>query len=71
MAKVAWAQRHLQELEAEIARAPRYLDSIGFTQEFHADTSTIEVTLQGIQKLPVAWSILASSTLGDSPTSIP
>lgn len=60
LAKVAWAQRHLHELEAEIAQAPGYLDSIGFAQEFHADTSTIEVTLQGIQELPVAWSLLAA-----------
>lgn len=58
-AKVANANRHLQELEAKIV-ASRYADTIGFAQQFHADTSTIEITLQGIPELPFAWSLMAA-----------
>jgi len=58
-AKVHRANRHMKELETEIALSG-YADSIGFAQEFHADANTIEVTLQGVPELPVEWALMAA-----------
>ncbi|HTX30084.1 MAG TPA: hypothetical protein VMD09_01800 [Solirubrobacteraceae bacterium] len=58
-AKIANANRHLQELEVQIA-ASGYADAIGFAQQFNPDTSIIEVTLQGVPELPVVWSLMAA-----------
>lgn len=58
-AKVARAERHLEELKADIARSPNYVDFVGFTQKFNADTSTIEITLK-VPELPLVWSLMAA-----------
>ena len=63
LAKVDRANEHLQELEADILRVPFDPDAIHFGQKFDPDTSTIEVTLQGIPDLPVRWGLLAADCL--------
>jgi hypothetical protein len=62
-ARVTHAHRYLDELKSKIAARSDYADGIRFAQEFHADTSSIEVTLKGVPKLPVEWSLLAADSL--------
>ncbi len=60
LAKLGWAKLKLQELEAEVAKAAPYTYALRFEQDFHADTSTIEVTLQGVPQTRTEWSLLAA-----------
>jgi hypothetical protein len=67
---VAWARRHLQELEAEIGATPDYTAAIFFAQEFDPESSTIEVTLQGVPSIPDHWALLAADYLQNIRTSL-
>ncbi len=62
-AKIGHADKHLNELEAEIASTPYDADAIRFRQKFHPDTSTIEITLENVPELPVQWGLIAADVL--------
>jgi len=63
--KLRRARKHLNELETEIGVAPLDAYAIRFEQEFKPDTSTIEVTLQGLPKFPVRWGLIAADALNN------
>jgi len=63
LAKIARANQQLDALEAEIAAAPDYSDSITFEQKFDPDASAIEITLQGVPKLPLELGLLAAEPM--------
>lgn len=62
-AKLRHSRSHLKTLETQIAAAGDYMDTLRFEQEFHPDTSTIEVTLEGIPEVPIEWALLAADCL--------
>ncbi len=62
-AKIARADAHFQELESQVTSTPDQAQSIRFAQQFDPDTSTIQVTLEGVQELPVEWSLIAADAL--------
>jgi hypothetical protein len=63
MAKIARANQQLDALEAEIAAAPDYSDSITFEQKFDPGASAIEIALQGVPKLPLEFGLLAAEPM--------
>lgn len=69
LAKVARANHHLDELEAEIV-ASDYEDAVFLAQEFDANTSTIEVTVQGVADLPLKWGLMAADALQNLRTAL-
>jgi hypothetical protein len=62
-AKIARANEQLDALETQIANTPIDIDSITFAQKFDPDTSTIEVTLQGVPKLPIELGLAAADPM--------
>lgn len=63
MAKIARANQQLDALEIEINALPDYSDAIAFRQEFDADASAIEITLDGVPKLPLELGLSASEPM--------
>jgi hypothetical protein len=57
--KARRADRHFQELEANLATDPGQ-DSLFFAQEFDPNNNTIEVTLQGVKDIPIGWSLMVA-----------
>lgn len=63
LAKIGHADKHLHELESEIAATPYDTDAIRFAQKFDPQTSTIEITLQNVPELPARWGLMAADAL--------
>jgi hypothetical protein len=63
LAKIARANQQLDALEAEVAAAPDYGDAISFVQKFDSDASTIEITLQGVPRLPLELGLAAAEPM--------
>jgi hypothetical protein len=62
-AKIARANEQLEALEADIAGTPVNTDAIAFAQKFDPDASTIEVTLEGVPKLPLELGLAAAEPM--------
>jgi hypothetical protein len=68
--KVERATAQFHELEADITGTPYNSDAIRFAQQFDPDTSTIEITLENVPKLPLRWGIIAADVLTNLRTAL-
>lgn len=68
-AKIARANQHLSELEAEIA-ASGDTDAVRLVQQFHPDVSTIEITVQGVPELPIEWALITADAIQNLRTAL-
>jgi hypothetical protein len=68
--KIERATVQFEELEADVAATPYDSGSITFASHFDPDTSTIEVTLENVPKLPLRWGVIAADVLNNLRTAL-
>lgn len=62
-AKITRANQQLDAFETAVTTTPIDTDSIAFAQKFDPDTSTIEVTLENVPKLPIELGLAAADPM--------